>query len=164
MLLAWKAPALPLDDLATRLKPGVEVASFCAGSGPERICLDTLIEGLAEGEHLVVLAELDEGFGERVERINLYLDATYLGAEDAPPVEVVTTAGPEERQRFYWQWGPGFDAVQAPPALVAPLHRRLPRSFLVRDGEVMETWDGLPPFERWTPNIDDQLASTGDMR
>jgi uncharacterized membrane protein YphA (DoxX/SURF4 family) len=165
VVLAWKAPELPLDDWATRLRPGVEVAALCAGEGRERICLDTLIEGLGEGERLVVLTRLDEEFGERVERINRYLDAAYLGAaQGAPPIEVVTTAGPEERQRFYWQWGPGFDAVQAPEALVAPLHRRLPRSFLVRDGEVVETWDGLPPFERWTPNLDDQLASTGETR
>lgn len=165
VLLAWQAPELPLDDWATRLRSRTQVAALCAGEGSERICLDMLIEGLDEGEHLVVLADLDEAFGERVERINRYLDAIYLGAaRGAPPVEVVTTAGPEERQRFFWQWGPGFDAVQAPETLVAPLYRRLPRSFLVRDGEVVETWDGLPPFERWAPTIDDQVASTGEMR
>src|SRR5215210_1941837 len=31
-LLAWKAPELPLDDLATRLRPGVEIAEICAGT------------------------------------------------------------------------------------------------------------------------------------
>jgi hypothetical protein len=164
VLLAWKAPELPLDDWATRLRPGTRVAALCAGEGPERICLDTLVEGLGRGEHLVVLAALDELFGERVERINRYLDAGYLGAAETPPLWVVTTAGPEERQVFFWRWGPGFDPVQAPEALIAPLNRRLPRSFLVREGRVIETWDGLPPFERWTPNLDDQIASTGDLR
>jgi uncharacterized membrane protein YphA (DoxX/SURF4 family) len=164
VLLAWKAPELPLDDWATRLRPGTAVAALCTGEGPERICLDTLVEGLGRGEHLVVLAALDEPFGERVERINRYLDAGYLGAAETPPLWVVTAAGPEDRQTFFWRWGPGFDPVQAPEALIAPLNRRLPRSFLVREGRVIETWDGLPPFERWTPNLDDQIASTGDHR
>ena len=163
VLLAWKAPALPLDDLATRLKPGVEVASFCAGTGPERMCLDTLIPDLAHGESLVVLADLDEGFGERVERINRYLDGRYLEETGAPPLWVVTAAGPAERQSFCWTWAPGFEAVQAPEPLLAPLYRSLPRSFRVRDGEVVETWAGLPPFERWVPRMDDQLAS-GEIR
>lgn len=160
VVLAWKAPELPLDDLATRLSPGVEVSSLCAGEGPEKICLDTLVPGLAEGEHLVVLADLDEGFGERVERINRYLDARILGAPDSPSLEVVTTAGPEEQQAFFWLWGPGFEPHQAPDMLMSPLYRRLPRSFLVRDGEVVETWDGLPPFERWAPAMNDQIAAS----
>jgi len=162
-VLAWKAPALPLDDLATRLRPGAEVSSFCAGEGSERMCLDILVPDLASGEGLVVLAELDEEFGEDVARINRYLDGRYLDAAGAPPLWVVTAAGPEERQAFFWTWAPGFDAVQAPEPLLAPLYRSLPRSFRVRDGEVVETWAGLPPFERWVPRIDDQLAS-GETR
>lgn len=158
--LAWKAPELPLDDWATRLRPGVQVAELCAGEGSERICLDALAPELAEGEHLVVLAELDEAFGERVERLNDYLDASYLGGSEAPGLAVFTTAGPQERQAFFWTWTPGFEPYQAPESLVAPLYRRLPRSFLVRDGEVVETWDGLPPFERWTPTMDDRIASS----
>jgi hypothetical protein len=158
VLLAWKAPELPLDDLATRLAPGVDVTALCAGEGAERICLDTVVPGIEEGEHLVVLADLDEDFGERVERINRYLDARILDVPDAPSVDVVTTAGPEEQQAFFWQWGPGFEAHQAPDMLMRPLYRRLPRSFLVRGGEVVETWDGLPPFERWAPAMNDQVA------
>ena len=34
-VFAWQAPTLPLDDLATRLRPGREVADLCAGgAGP----------------------------------------------------------------------------------------------------------------------------------
>ena len=160
VLLAWKAPELPLDDLATRLSPGVEVTSLCAGEGAERICLDTLVPGVEEGEHLVVLADLDEGFGERVEKINRYLDARILDVPDAPALDVVVTAAPEEQQAFFWQWGPGFELHQAPDMLMRPLYRRLPRSFLVRGGEVVETWDGLPPFERWAPTMNDQIADS----
>lgn len=163
--LAWKAPELPLDDWATRLRPGAEVAELCAGEGSERVCLDALAPGLAEGEHLVVLTELDDAFGERVERLNHYLDASYLGGSGSPGLVVFTTAGPQERQAFFWSWTPGFEPYQAPESLLAPLYRRLPRSFLVRDGEVVETWDGLPPFERWAPGIDDRIAaSSGEIR
>jgi hypothetical protein len=159
--LAWKAPELPLDDYATRLSPGVDVTEVCSGEGDQRICLDTLAPSLAEGEHLVILTELDEAFGERVETVNRYLDARLLDVPDAPGLEVFTTTGPVEIQSFYWSWGPGFQPHQAPPDLMTPLYRRLPRSFLVRDGEVVETWDGLPPFERWTPTMNDQIAALG---
>lgn len=158
---AWKAPGLPLDDYATRLSPGVDVAKICAGEGTQRVCLDTLAPGLVDGEHLVILTELDEPFGERVEVINRYLDARLLDAPEAPGLEVFTTTGPSEGQAFYWQWGPGFEPHEVPPTLMVPLYRRLPRSFLVRDGEVVETWNGLPPFERWAPTMNDQIAAQG---
>lgn len=165
VLLAWRAPDLPLDDWATRLRPGVDVAELCAGEGSERICMDALAPELGEGEHLVVLADLDDAFGERVVRLNDYLDASYLGGSEAPGLAVFTTAGPEERQTFFWTWTPGFEPYQAPEALMVPLYRRLPRSFLVRDGEVVDTWNGLPPFERWAPTMDDRIASSsGEFR
>ncbi len=149
VLLAWKAPELPLDDWATRLSPGVHVSTLCAGQGSDRICLDSVVPELDHGEHLVILAALDEPFGKKVARINGYLDRQAFDP-DAPPVFVVTTAERATQQAFFWQWGPGFEIREAPEPLVKPLVRRLPRSFLVEDGEVRETWDGLPPFDRWT--------------
>jgi hypothetical protein len=41
--------------------------------------------------------------------------------------------------------GPAFDVREAPAALLRPLHRSLPRSFLVEDGTVVLTSPGLPP-------------------
>src|SRR5688572_3428113 len=41
-LFAWKAPDLPLDDLATRLRPGVSIEKLCAGGGEAAVCLDTV--------------------------------------------------------------------------------------------------------------------------
>jgi hypothetical protein len=46
---------------------------------------------------------------------------------------------------FFWQWGPRFEVVEAPEPLLRPLYRRLPRSFRVEDGQVVETFSGLPP-------------------
>jgi hypothetical protein len=98
--LAWKAPELPLDDYATRLSPGVDVTEICSGEGDQRICLDTLAPSLAEGENLVILTELDEAFGERLETVNRCLDARLLDVPDAPGLEVFTTTGRVVIQRF----------------------------------------------------------------
>ncbi len=160
VLLAWKAPELPLDDWATRLSPGVEVSALCVGEGTGRSCLESAVPELGEGEHLVILADLNESFGKKVDRINGYLDRRVLEPA-APQVFVVTTANREQRQAFFWQWGPGFDLREIPEPLMKPLVRRLPRSFLVKDGEVRETWDGLPPFERWAAAGSDAQPADG---
>lgn len=144
---AWRAPELPLDDLATRLSPGVEVAELCAGADEQRVCLDAVVPELAEGEHVVVLAGLeDPELTAAIDRLNGYaLDAAPAGA---PSLWLVNPDPLEAQRGFYWRWGPAFQVREAPPALLRPLYRRLPRSFLVRDGEVAATWSGLPPLER----------------
>ncbi len=168
VVLAWKAPSLPLDNLATRLKPGVEVADLCVGEGTEKVCLDTVAPSLDPskgGDHLVILADLDDAFGESVETINAYADRRMMAEDDGdqadlPDLTVITSAGPDERQAFFWQWAPAFEPAQAPEALLEPLYRTLPRSFAVSNGEVTETWSGLPPFERWTAGSTEETRST----
>src|SRR4029077_19224122 len=72
-LFAWKAPALPLDDLATRLRPGAVTQSFCAGAGDSRICLDSIVPELKTGRHLVVRATLaDPQVPRAVDALNRY--------------------------------------------------------------------------------------------
>ena len=140
LLLAWQAPNLPLDDMATRLRPGSTIADLCSGRDVERLCINLVIPELEEGEHWVVLADLaDPVFGEAVEGLN-----TLALAEGGPRLWVLTDATPDEQYAFFWQWGPVFEIREAPHALLRPLYRRLPRSFIVRDGEVTETSSGLP--------------------
>ena len=104
-----------------------------------------IVAELAEGEHLVVLADLaDPAFGESADRLN-----EYHWAGNGPRLWVVTAASDEERFTFRFTWGPAFEIREAPAALMRPLYRTLPRSFLVRQGRVAETWNGLPPLERW---------------
>jgi hypothetical protein len=135
---AWMAPGLPIDDLATRLKPGIAVADLCTGSDDERICLGTIRPELLDGEHLVVIADLlDPAFGERVGGLNAY-------RFDIGDVVVLSAGTAEEHRQFFWEWGPAFEIVEAPAGLLSPLYRTLPRSFVVRDGEVVETFAGLP--------------------
>ncbi len=144
VLLAWKAPELPLDDLATRLKPGVEPLALCAGSEDEgrRVCLDAVVPELAEGEHMVIMAELEEGpLVDNVEALN-----EYHWAGSGPSLWVLTSATEEQLFAFRFTSGPSFELREAPAALLRPLYRTLPRSFLVRDGRVVETWSGLPPL------------------
>ena len=157
LLLAWKAPELPLDDLATRLSPGAEVSQLCAGGEGTRICLDTLVPELTMGEHVVVIADLgDEGFTASVERLNEYAFAARGGG--GPPLWVLTTAGEEERRAFLWGWGPVFEVREVPEALARPLYRRLPRSFRLKGGVVRETWTGLPPLPAAPAASDDDDA------
>lgn len=135
---AWKSPDLPLDDLATRLKPGVRLADLCAGAGAETICLDTLAPELREGEHLVVIAPLPtlEANG-LVSGLNAYVDAA-----QGPPLTVLSSATPQEHFAFNFRFGPAFPLVEVPAALLRPLYRRPPRAVRVRDGVVAETYQG----------------------
>lgn len=147
LLFAWKAPELPLDDLATRLHPGVEVSELCTGSEETRTCFDLIIPELADGRHLVVLAELEDEearqeIGGEVPRLNDYA----LGGA-GPRLWMAAEVTPEMLNRLFWQWGPSFEIRQAPASLLRPLYRSLPRSFLVEDGTVVETYPGLPPLE-----------------
>jgi hypothetical protein len=135
------APGWPLDDLATRLRPGVELATLCAGSGDARVCLTDAAPALATGSHLVVIADPDAPeFAEVAERLNVW-----TRAGGVPPVRLLADLAPEDRQALFWAHAPAFDVQAAPAMLLRPLHRRLPRSFRVEEGRVAETWSGLPP-------------------
>ena len=143
-LFVWRAPELPLDDLATRLRPGAEVAGLCAGSttiAAERACLDLVLPELEIGRHLVVIDPLTSpGIGDRIPRLNSI-------ARDPGPLGVwlVDDASEEERTAFFWQWAPAFEVREVPIALLRPLYRVTPRAFLVEDGVVTRTWPGYPP-------------------
>lgn len=142
-LVAWKSPDLPLDNLATRLKPGAEIDAMCAGgTGDEAVCLDTVAPGLKQGEHLVVIADLadleDPALAKAVPELNRL-------AGQGKGVWLLSASPAEQHQAFFWRFGPSFEVVETPAPLLRPLYRRLPRSFRVRDGRVTETFSGLPP-------------------
>ncbi len=140
VIFAVRAPSLPLDDLATRLHPGARTAELCTGRGAERVCLGQLVIGeLAQGEHLVVIADLaDPSIGPSVEAWNAHARS---GA--GPRLWMLTASQSEEVRKFDWTYAPAFEVREAPPALLRPLYRRLPRSFVVRDGVVIRTQPGM---------------------
>jgi len=143
LLLAWRAPSLPLDDLATRLRPGVSIDALCVGEEgtPGRVCLSDIVPEAENGRDWVILTELDTAaFTRVIPDLN-----RYVLRQGKAGVWVVCTASTDDVQSFMWQWGPAFEIRQAPPALMRPLYRRLPRSFEVQDGIVTATIDGVPP-------------------
>ncbi len=136
-----KAADLPLDDLATRLKPGVVTAKVCVGEGKDAICLDTLVPDLAREKHMVVLADLgNPAFTGMVPDLNRYSQGAQeaAGQNDALPLVVLSATPPTTS--FLFTFGPAFEIRDAPPALLRPLYRRLPRAFSVRDGKVVQTY------------------------
>jgi uncharacterized membrane protein YphA (DoxX/SURF4 family) len=144
LVFAWKAPELPLDNLATRLHPGVQVDRICADQSANPLCLSTIAGDLMKGEHLVVIADLaDPAFRRAVPGLN---DAA--STPGGPQVWVLSAAPSEQIFEFRWTQGPVFKLVEAPAPLLRSLYRRLPRAFRVKDGEVVETWSGLPPLAR----------------
>ena len=143
---AWRAPELPLDDLATRLKPGAAVGQLCAGRAGSRdaVCLDSVAPELDRGNHLVVLDDLDDpALAKAVPAFNAYADAPGAAA-----VWVLTASDAARQRLFFWKWGPTFKIVETPVELLRPLYRRLPRSFAVQDGRVTATFPGLPPLPK----------------
>lgn len=151
VLFAWKAPELPLDDLATRLRPGVQVAQICFGTAPERVCLDSFVPELRQGSHLVVMAKLDEPELTRsVDALN-----AYAGKAGNPALWVLAAATPEQQRDFFWQWGPAFQIRETPAELLRPLYRRLPRAFIVKDGRVTRTFAGMPPLAQLAADSND---------
>ena len=142
LVFAWMAPGLPLDDLATRLRPGVKTGEACVGEGAQRVCLDSMIPELQQGENLVVMAKLDDdALTKAVDALNAYTDQP-----GKPALWVLTSSTAEQQRAFFWKWGPRFQIREAPPELLRPLYRRLPRSFEVKDGRVTRTYPGLPPL------------------
>lgn len=142
------APRLPLDDIATRLKPGKAVEDICAGNDEHRVCLEGVVPELLEGDHVVIIADLTSPqFGETVSTLNQY----HLGGS-GPLLWVVSSSTPEESHRFFWQFAPTFQPREAPRALLRPLYRDLPRSFTVTDGKIIRTFAGLPPLEQLAQN------------
>jgi uncharacterized membrane protein YphA (DoxX/SURF4 family) len=139
-LFAWRAPELPLDDVATRLRPGVELAELCV-EGDSPLCLADLAPELREGRWQVVLVDVQgapETWAPELNRL----------AETASTPLLALTASPGEQvAAFTWEWGPSYALREAPAPLLRPLYRRLPRSFVSEDGRVVATSAGLPAAE-----------------
>lgn len=143
VVVAHRAPNLPLDDLATRLRPGVALDALCAGAGKDRVCLPSVVPELERGSHLVVLADLaDPKLGDAVGPLNAYAQTAR-----GPQLWVLSGGTAEETRAFFWKNGPAFEIREVPRAILRPLYRKLPRAFVVEDGRVARTWSALPPLD-----------------
>ena len=131
LILPLAAPALPLDDFATRLKPGATLVD---------LQLDEAVPDLESGEHFVILSDQPlESCGEVPEEFLDFTDA-HAGLRFwlVKPSDVLARDG------VLWLCVPGAEIVEVPAAAVRPLYRTLPRSFQMVDGVVTRTWDGFP--------------------
>jgi len=143
VVLAHRAPGLPLDDLATRLKPGVALDALCAGAAKDRVCLGGVVPELATGSHVVVVADLaDPALAAAVEALNAYAQGGR-----GPRLWVLSGGTPEQTRAFFLKNGPAFEIRVVPLALLRPLYRKLPRAFVVENGRVARTWSALPPLD-----------------
>ena len=146
VVFAIKAPGLPLDDAATRLHVGLDLKELCAGEGEDRFCL-LGPEGAPEmeqGPYVVVIANLDDTFADLVkERLDELLE--WQGREVYMPIYVLHSGKKGEEQAFAFRSGmPPLEYRPVPQALVRPLYRTLPRTFVVEDGRVTRTFSGFP--------------------
>lgn len=140
-LFATLSPGLPLDDLATRLKPGARLSELCVGADEARVCLAGAVPEIAAGRHWVVLVDPDAtDFPALVDRLNVH-----ALARREPPASALADITPERQTELFWRYAPAFDLHETPAALLRPLYRALPRSFLVEEGRVVQTWRGLAP-------------------
>ena len=149
LVFAWMAPKLQLDDLATKLGVGTEVAEVCAGRGDDRACLSGeagIMPDWMEGQHLVVLSELHEQqFLDAIPRLN------EQAAQGEPRLWIVTSQEKDDHFHLEFDFQATFTPEVVPPSLLRPLYRSLPRSFLVENGTVTKTWSGLPPLPNGGP-------------
>jgi uncharacterized membrane protein YphA (DoxX/SURF4 family) len=119
---ATQAPRLPLDDLATRLHPGVHIGDLCAGQGDERACLTMAVVGLDQGKNLVVLADLEDSkLTTSIDDLN-----AYARAEGNPTLWLLSASPAEAQRAFFWKWGPVFNVREVPAEMLRPLYRQLP--------------------------------------
>lgn len=161
LVFTWMAPTLPLDDLATRLKPGVKLSEVCMGEGEEKTCFSEAAPQLIDEPdipdeiYIVVIADPYEQHLH--EPLNDYANKVMDGLDGMlPPLLVLTSlSGEEIEDLLASELAPSFDLMPVPRVLLRPMYRSLPRSFLWRDGEVIETVSGLPPFDRWGKPADE---------
>ncbi len=149
---AWLAPDLPIDDIATRLYPEAKASGMCAGRDDTKVCMSDVIPEISEGKHVVVLVALDdEDFRARLEAFNEY----ELNAQ-GPRLWVLTAAPEEDLNVFTMTQQPAFALVLSPAGVLRPLYRRLPRSFIAKDGVVLETIDGWPDLTALAADVQEE--------
>ena len=131
------SPRLPIDDLSTALRPGVHWADL-------NVALAEV--DLEKDSHLVVLMGMrDTATVEALDRLNK------LASSGRVPVVGLYEDDDAAYNEFFWTRGPAFPLYHAAASDLGRLHRRLPRLFLLKDGEVRATWNEVP--------TEDQIAN-----
>lgn len=132
-VFAFIAPSLPVDDLATLLKPGVRAVDLQS--------VVVKVPELQRGNQLLlILDRADQTTRDEMARVNRYLvnQASNTGvwgiAEDNPTLE----------GEFQWIAAPGFRIENLLFSEIKPLYRKLPRVALFSNGRVAKIWNKIP--------------------
>jgi uncharacterized membrane protein YphA (DoxX/SURF4 family) len=129
--LPLAAPALPLDNFATRLKPGATVAD---------LQLQEAMPEMESGTHVVIIAD------ETLDACQDIPESLFTYTDERPE-QTFWLVRPSEvlaREGATWLCMFGTEMVEIPNPVARPLYRTLPRSFEVVNGVVTRTWEGLP--------------------
>jgi uncharacterized membrane protein YphA (DoxX/SURF4 family) len=129
--LPLAAPALPLDNFATRLKPGATIAD---------LQLQEAIPDLEYGAHVIILA--DAGLDACQDVPQSLVD--FVQARPEARVWLLRPSDVLARDGVKWLCLLGTELVEIPAPVAKPLYRTLPRSFEAVGGVVTRTWAGLP--------------------
>ena len=124
------SPHLPIDDLATSIRPGARWSDL--GVGLAEV-------DLGKGAYLVAIMGMkDEATAARLPELNELASAGRF--------TVVGLHGDDDEayNEFFWSRGPAFPIYKITASDLRVMHRRLPRCFAVKDGTVTATWPGVP--------------------
>jgi hypothetical protein len=121
------SPHLPIDNVATALRPGVTW---------EELGVTLPDVALSKGTHVVaVMGMTDEASAEALPALNAL-------AADGTSVVGLYDDGEEAYSQFFWNLGPAFPLHYVAPTDLKQLYRRRPRFFALREGVVIATWTG----------------------
>jgi uncharacterized membrane protein YphA (DoxX/SURF4 family) len=128
------SPSLPIDGLATALRPGVSLAD---------LGLDVIAGNLDQGDRILAILVLDEEASQKAVAGLNALPQT----PGVPPISGLTSADEDKRAEFFFTHGPTFELLEVPSADLRRLYRRAPRVFRVHNGAVLRVWDSIPPAQ-----------------
>ena len=142
------------DGIATKLDTGLSLDEVCGGSGEDKVCLKDMVPDWDTYDWLIIITDPMDPTHDAA--INRYYDWHYeLDDPDQAP-ELFWLHRPvtkDEEAEFKFpsdgRMKPKAENQEVPGPFLRGLYRRLPRGFLVRDGKIVEVWNGLPPFDRW---------------
>jgi hypothetical protein len=129
--VAMFGKALPVDALATELRPGAEFASFP---------LEGATRSISTGTYVVFLFS--------VRTPSMDADASLMNTiaqhEASPPCFGMLVDGPSSITTAKFQYGLAFPLAAIEPRFARSLYRTLPRAFILRNGKVIEVWSRIP--------------------
>lgn len=130
-VFTFASPYLPIDSIATALRPGVSLSD---------LGLAQIAGNLDQGDRLLAILVLDEEPSRKaVAELNALAQVP-----GAPPISALTAAPEDKRAEFFFSYGPTFELLEVPSADLRRLYRRAPRVFQVHNGAVLRVWDTIP--------------------